>query len=390
MEKFLNLAILSDLHCHPHSYSPSNTVLYSDGLRLPSKGHPIENLIDLISDRKLEANVVICPGDFSHHANRQGLLSGWSFVNEIARAFDNIPIISTIGNHDIDSRNQENSYSFNDVKLIDKNFPLEEKYLESFWSKGFATVCEEDYIVLVVNSCFYHTHLDKNIIDNGKIDPLQLEQIEASISGFKDDDRIKILLVHHHPVQHERFELGDYDFIKNGEDLMKVIAENNFDLVIHGHKHDPWLRYYNPKFTISKIPVLSSGSFSATSQKLYADVGNYFHTVEIRKIGGKARGKVTTYSYKIRGGWSLEKHVFYPFSGFGNSLEIREIVNLIEAIFKRENKQLIKWNELVSEISDLEYLLPDEIDSLKVELQKVNIGFPNLGVSPDVVYYYGS
>lgn len=391
MSKSLKIAILSDLHCHPSGTNPANTVLFSDGLRLPSKEHPVENLIDLINDELLNVDILMCPGDFAHQADRQGLLSGWYFVNEIAKAFGNIPIISTIGNHDVDSRNNNNTYSFHDIKKIGKNFPLESKYLDSFWGNGYSIIDESDYIVLVINSCHFHTHNDGSVIGHGEIDSSQIEMIENSISKYKDDDRIKILLLHHHPVQHERFELGETDFLKNGENLMKIVAETNFDIVIHGHKHDPWLRYYLPKTVDYKLPVLSSGSFSATNQKLYAEIGNYFHVLDLNKENKKCRGKVISYNYRNRGGWNKEKRDFFPYSGFGNNLQISELVSLIKKHVTKDSK-LKSLASLTEEINQLDYLTPDEIKKLQSELKLETISIPLLGVNKEednMVFYYG-
>lgn len=390
MHRSLKVAVLSDLHCHPSSINPSNTVLYSDGLRLPSKEHPVENLIDLIDEEKLTANIIMCPGDFAHQANRQGLLSGWGFVNEIAKAFGNTPIVSTIGNHDVDSRNNQNEYSFNDVKKVSKNFPIESQYLDSFWSNGFSVINETDYIALVINSCHFHTHNVGNVIHYGQLDSNQIEKIEKAIISYKHDDRIKILLLHHHPVQHERFDLGEEDFLKNGENLMQIVSASNFDLVIHGHKHDPWLRYHHPKSGNNKIPVLSSGSFSATNQKLYAEIGNYFHLIEISKDGTICKGKVTSYNFKNRGGWNKDKGEFYHHSGFGNKLSLQEIVDLIKSKVTKE-RNLISLRELCEEIEDIDHLTPDEMVSLKEKLELVNINIPDLGKQKkksNMVYFY--
>lgn len=390
-DKTINIAIISDLHCHPSSIIPSNTVLFSDGLRLPSKEHPVENLIELISAETLLADIVMCAGDLAHQANRQGLISGWYFVNDIAKAFGDIPIISTIGNHDVDSRINNNNYSFNDVKKIDKNFPLQSKYLDSFWSKGYSIIDEPDYVVLVINSCHFHTHNDGNVISHGELDSSQIEMIESSISQYKSDDRFKILLLHHHPVQHERFELGENDFLKNGENLMKIAAESSFDIVIHGHKHDPWLRYYLPKNIEYKLPILSSGSFSATNQKMYTEIGNYFHILELTKSNHECKGKIISYNYRNRGGWNKEMRDFYPYSGFGNNLSIPEIVELIKKRVTKE-KKLMSLKDLTQQIVQLDYLTPDEISSLKAELKIAKISIPHLGVTKEednMVFYYG-
>ncbi|WP_199142180.1 hypothetical protein, partial [Pedobacter sp. ASV12] len=129
-------------------------------------------------------------------------------------------------------------------------------------------------------------------------------------------------------------DLGEHDFIENGEELLNALGKYKFDLVIHGHKHDPWLRYYNTSNGY-QLPILSSGSFSATNQILWTNKFNYFHIVDISKnAANKSVGTIETYTFKNKVGWKKDKDDgFLPYTGFGYLDSLQEIIKKIETLF---------------------------------------------------------
>src|SRR5690606_27273146 len=109
--------------------------------------------------------------------------------------------------------------------------------LNRFWDTGFTFVEDDDYQILVVNSTHYHTHYDKdspmeNPAVKGRMDLAQIEEIEKYLKENNNPHKIKIGLVHHHPIKHSRQELGEHDFIENGESFLNVLGVFRFDLII--------------------------------------------------------------------------------------------------------------------------------------------------------------
>ncbi|WP_158826724.1 metallophosphoesterase family protein [Mucilaginibacter lacusdianchii] len=394
--KKLKIAVISDLHCHPEQkeFSKNNTLLYSDKLRLPTTEHPVENLLDIIEKEEIEVNLVLSPGDFTHQSDKQGFFSGWSYVNEIARALKADSVIATIGNHDIDSRHTYSNYSFDIPKKISQSFPIEKKNLKHFWDTGFTFIEEEDFQILVVNSTHYHTHYEKdNPIENpavkGKMDPAQIEQIEKYLKENNDPKKIKIGLVHHHPIKHARQDLGEHDFIENGESFLNVLGTFRFDLLIHGHKHDPWLRYYNTESGFS-LPILSSGSFAATNQISWINKFNYFHIIEIIKEQSQpANGILETLTFKNRIGWRKDREDgFYPYAGFGYLDNLQLIVDKIKTHLEATSTGMLKWDIIINEIPEVQYLTPDKMEELEAKLLNEKILVTSkIGVRPKHVYY---
>jgi predicted phosphodiesterase len=366
-ERKLRIAIVSDLHCHPEESDPKNngTLLFTDKLRDNAKEHPIESLKELKTKDEFDSvDILICPGDLTHQSNKQGMLTAWSYLHEMVNIFDAKEIYTTLGNHDIDSRHKYSQYSFTIPKGIKQSFPLKENEEGSFWTKGYTFIEKEDFQLLIFNSTHYHTHTSP--VDNqavkGLITPGTISEIETYLENSVND-KIKIMLCHHHPVQHSRDGLGPYDFIENGEELVNVLGKFNFDLIIHGHKHDPNFREYSTTDGY-KIPILSAGSFSATGQQLYINKFNYFHLIEIHKSNNSdTKGTIQTWNFINRSGWSKKMNGFLPRTGFG-------VNDSVEDIFKKISNFLevgkpYTWNEVLNEFPDLNFLLPNQLEEFE-------------------------
>jgi len=390
-ENKLRIAVISDLHCHPEdkvNISNNATFLFTDKLRDVSKEHPVENLKYLkISDNIDDVDFLLCPGDFTNHSDKQGLISGWDFTNEISKILNAKKIYATLGNHDIDSRHKFTQYSLSFPKGIKKDFPLDDADIGHFWDKGFTFIEKSDYQILVINSTHFHTHTPLNPIDSpnikGKVDAGSIEEIEKHLDSQKGDDRIKIMLCHHHPKIHSRNGLGEHDFIENGEVLLDVLGKYKFDLIVHGHKHDPWFGSCKTTSGFS-IPILSSGSFAASKHVSFTYKVNYFHIIEIKK-DSKSKGIIRTWNYKTTDGWSSEMEKFLPITGFGNIEDIDTIVGKIESFIS--SKPITKWVELVENIDNLINLLPEEYYELFEKLAEKEYGVTYDSSSyPDCVY----
>ncbi|ETZ22815.1 metallophosphoesterase [Pedobacter sp. V48] len=394
-KKLLRIAIISDLHCHPEleDSKKNSTLLFSAKLRSPVNEHPVEDLLEVIAKDQIEVDVVLSPGDITHQSDQQGFFSGWSYIKELAAALGSKQLYATIGNHDVDSRHKASAYSFDIPKKVKQNFPLPEAYLESFWGSGFSFIEDKDFQLLVINSTHYHTHYstdkDGNPTIKGKIDSNQLEAIEKYLSENNDDEKIKIMLCHHHPVNHARRGLGDDDFITNGEDLLHLLGRFKFDLVIHGHKHDPLLRYFPTSCGVD-IPILSSGSFSATDQILYATIFNYFHVLEISKENGHAVATIETYTFRNKIGWGKTRDDgFLPFTGFGYKEDLLKIESKVVTLLK--SKSFVEWPEVLIAAPEIAYLTAQQQETLKnmLEAKKIYLG-DKIGVGPKHAYYAGN
>lgn len=367
----LKIAIISDLHCHPKKKKdegPDHTYLLSDKLRTPSNDHPVESLLPIIRDNSLTADLTLCPGDFTDQANVAGFIAGWNFSLEIHRELHAKKIIATLGNHDVDSYNGFSDYSLKIAKGIKQGFPFNnEQECDIFWSKGCVFVEGENFRVLVINSSHYHH--SKQSATAGKVDGDLIEYIEKYLAA-NENDKILIALSHHHPIDHSRMQLGEDDKIVNGDELLNVLGKHKFDLFIHGHKHDPLLRYHNTSESNYRIPIFSAGSFSSSSNLMFTSVRNSFHMLDIEKDCGVAHGEIKTWTFFPNRGWelNLDENGFAPYSGFGNQESIDEIYQKIVKLFM--NSGNLSWDFVRQNVKEIDNLIPSDAKKLSTILRE--------------------
>lgn len=383
--KKISIAIISDLHCHHSDNDCNDTYLTSDRLRTPVDDHPVESLLKLIEVDKLKTDLTLCPGDFTNKSDRQGFISGWDFVNEIHASLKGDEIIATLGNHDVDSYEKVSSYNLEIAKGIKKNFPLKkDKDRDTFWSKGCVFVEKDNYRVLVINSS--HFHYNKSQAKGGKVDSNLLDYVSEYLEK-QLDNKIFITLAHHHPIDHSRINLGENDKIINGSELLEILGKNGCDLFVHGHKHDPLLRYHPLTETSGRIAILSSGSFSATTNHSWTGKRNNFHMINIEKTDkGECLGRISTWTFMPRSGWKIlqDDGGFHSYTGFGNKKNIRDLANQI--IKEVGTSVSYKWEEIVLAIPEVNYLIPVEAEELtKILVDSNFIISPKISECPKII-----
>ncbi|MBB6328397.1 putative phosphodiesterase [Algoriphagus iocasae] len=360
----LSIAIISDLHCyHISSSNTLDSYLTTNKSRSNPKDHPVEGIIDLIKKENLSVDLTLCPGDFTNKSDQQGFISGWDFSLEIHGHLKGNQIIATIGNHDVDSYGTHSDYSLELAKGIRKGFPIDDEVSrDTFWSKGCVFIEGRSYRVLVINSS--HFHYNKDSAASGRVDDSLVDYVEKYLDKASND-KINIALSHHHPIDHSRLSLGEEDKIVNADALLEVLGKFKFDLFIHGHKHDPLLRYHNCSQTNHKIPILSSGSFSATTNLSWTSKRNTFHKIDLVKDGSlKAKGKIKSWTFLPRNGWSVisDDGGFHPYTGFGNTDSLEQITRQI--IGTVGSNPITKWSDVVTAVPNVEFLMPNEAEDL--------------------------
>lgn len=372
--KSISLAIISDIHCHHSESKNTNGVIINDSylksdlLRTPADNHPVESIIKLIDENYIETDLTLCPGDFTNKSERQGFISGWNFALEIHEKLKGKEIIGTIGNHDVDVYGNNSSYGLEIAKGIKRGFPIkDDAERDIFWSKGCAFIEKEDYRILVINSS--HFHHSKKTAASGKVDDDLIDYVNEYMTNC-DKNKISIAMSHHHPIDHSRLKLGEEDKISNADKLIEVLGDHKFDLYVHGHKHDPLLRYHNCYSNNHKLPILASGSFAAISNLSWTSKRNTFHVIDIIKEDtNNAKGRVKTWTFIPRNGWKIinDDGGFDPYTGFGFNDSLDDLVSKIETEIGTESIKM--WKEIVSTIPDINYLMPNEASELDAKLK---------------------
>lgn len=356
----MKFCIISDLHCKyqldVNSYS--DTLLFSNKTRTPVNQHPVASMLKIIEkDNKLKTDFLFCLGDLGDKADEQGIISAWSMVGDIQRKLNVDKIYSLAGNHDINSRQNNGKQAFEFIKSFHEEFPTNDSNCNnSFWSEGFCATIEQNTLILMINTVHNHSDVESASISN--IEQRTLESIERKINELDTTNvKFRVCLLHHHPIKHSNIQnYVDSDSIDKGDELLEVLHRHKFNIVIHGHKHQPRITTYN------SITILASGSFSSLANLQGTGILNMFHVVELYE--DSFQGEIYTWEYNILDGWKESTNIHFPANiGFGNTKNIEDIAYEISLLISKENK-LILYEELQLKIPDLKFITPNELKKL--------------------------
>ncbi|MGK7390814.1 MAG: metallophosphoesterase family protein [Candidatus Cyclobacteriaceae bacterium M2_1C_046] len=352
----IKIGIISDIHSHRWD----NKTIYQGGYYYPNmpekpvSQNPFASLKKLIRQEKSEYDYILCPGDFAHQIDPDGLKSSWDQLKLIKNEVKACMLIATIGNHDVASRGNGDVFRY--IKNFDNDFPVyssgnSAEYKSQLLDKGYYKIEDEklDILIVVINSCF--DHWDHVEASKGKIETEHLDDLKDIIQ--KSPRNIKLGLVHHHPVIHETGIYDTSDLIEGSEGLMKSLS--GLDLIIHGHKHD--YRFTQKKVFPKNLNILSSGSFSCFKTHLKTGTVNYFHEIEFHSehvSHCEKQGIIKTYGYDPTSGWNRYKELD---EGFGCIFDIQNLFSFLkEEILKLTEVNYLEWYELIEKYPLLKYI----------------------------------
>lgn len=341
----------------------TDTLLISNKPRIPINQHPIASLLALIQKDSLTCDLVLCPGDLGDKADEQGISSSWGFLEEIKQKFKAQLLIAIPGNHDINSRKNLGKEPFSYIKNFHENFPVTDEKLKSqFWSAGYCFIKTDKIILLLLNTV--HNHLDPDKANTSSIEKETLEKIEQELQGMGCNDIHKICVLHHHPIKHSNIRnWKDSDSLDNGDDLISLLNKYSFTIVIHGHKHQPRLIEY------SSLPIFATGSFASFANLQATGLETMFHIIELKDEN--KFGTIISWQFDLINGWNQkENKIFPPRIGFGANLNIGELALRINEIFDKAGRKPIFYDDIIKEISELQFLVPDKLIELNQILKE--------------------
>ncbi len=374
----LRIAVVSDLHClHKSATTASGvTFLYSNAPKNPVARHPVYALLKLLKDDdSIRADVMICPGDIGDKADEQGIISGWDYLKKIQKGLEAPHLLATIGNHDVDSRRSHPyTNAFQLLQSLEEDYPVDASN-DHFWSKKFAFIEGEDYQILVINTC--HNHNSKEDANQSVINPETLQAM-AAILDKAERKKFRFAFCHHHPVKHSNIDIQykDGDVIDNGDKLISLLNKYDFQIIIHGHKHDPRLKMEN------SLTVFAAGSFSSLMNIKELGADNCFHVIDLYPFDKK--GVIKSWVYAPTRGWEIRSDREFPcFTGFGSITPVDQIAEKCNDLFVKESKGILKFSSLKAEIPDISFLIPDEQRKLS-EILKSKFGLSLVPELPNV------
>ena len=260
MQQPANLRIVhfSDLHFTPnkpqinasHVFDPPAT---PNGDYPPRVGWP--NAWEMLKkDLEAEADpdcpVIVCiTGDLTHTAHTDEFKRAADFLHHIAnmkifgRARGREAIFVVPGNHDV---------AFSSSDAADRSQPFIDFYNGTFGSaldprNPYSLVQLHDRVsdlgalVLCLHSAV-HVERDSPDEARGQFDSKQLQVARNLLKGIETSklrSAIRIALIHHHPVLIPPLAGKGYDAILYSGELLNLLRQYGFHVVLHGHKHYP-------------------------------------------------------------------------------------------------------------------------------------------------------
>lgn len=284
----LHIIHLSDLHFgDDHRF---NTPVMVGGDVPIRPGYPtlFEKLMEDFAKPSPIENLILCiTGDFaSNPSNFNEFERASEFVHQLAGAnlhgkVRNLESIFMVpGNHDVNfagtspGERWDRYISFVNrlfKKTLDYNQPIQTVTLED-------RTHDLGALILCLNSSIYVQKGTPNE-QRGEVDYRQLKRVEQLLDKFDREkgrdlreSSIRIALIHHHPVLiPDLAEPGrGYDAVANSGQLIRQLREFRFHLILHGHKHSPYVFTEDSQsaWTTDSQPIVIAAGGSAGSKAL--------------------------------------------------------------------------------------------------------------------------
>lgn len=366
----MKFCIISDIHCSKDK--GGTNLFYANIPDKPVSQNPLTSFLKIISeDEEVNSDMILCLGDLGHQAYDQGIKTAWDSLERIKSEMNCNLMVGVPGNHDIDSRQVYDSDPFNFIKNFSLNFPTPDRTLNRmFWSEGYCIYETDDCEILMINTV--HNHKDVSSAKTSLINDVMLDGIRDDLKI--DLDKIKICMLHHHPIKHSDISnWNDTDSIEKGDELISLLNSFNYDIVIHGHKHQPRI------CEISGLTIFATGSFSCFENLQSTGISTMFHTLEIEKNG---KGKIFSWEFNLKKGWAknLNYH-FPPEIGFGGSIDINLVAKQIAEKFESNENRPILYVDILNLIPELNHIIPEKLIRLGNVLESryalfMSPGFP--------------
>ena len=385
----IKIAIISDVHIglgarakdlcpKPSSNNKKDLQVYNK--KIDDKY--FEKFLSFIEENDLQADYLMISGDLTHkaHPNEVKMASELIENLRIALKVDEKKVVFTPGNHDVDwsilddedstGIRWENRYETlkynkflfkNIIDLADGDLCLEPYF--STWSF-------DDLIVTAYNTSHHDDPFQAN--HYGLVDIKHLYKLKEYLKSIElPDGKVRLFLIHHHPVLYSEPFPGDTDFsaMQNAEKLLDILSEFNFDILIHGHRHCPRFRTHSIDGS-PPLAILGAGSFSAEfDSRWYGAVNNQFHIVHILDRDPEdlvLQGFVKSWGYTFIRGWEKSTkdyagiHHIEPFGAYILPHKLREFLRpIIDERFKKSD--YIEWKTITSKHPQLKHLRTETV-----------------------------
>ena len=276
-------------------------------------------------------------------------------------------------NHDVDWRLLKTVDSESNLKINQKHrydslkCSFKDSKISELTEYPFITSWEFDDLFVIGFNSSWHDEPSLHV-HNGDITNDSIKKIGEIISSNDLSKKVKLFITHHHMIQFSNAisHIPDYSIMNNAGNLLDLLASKGFDMIIHGHKHEPHITI-NQVEGAHPLVFLCAGSFSAIlDQKLEGVVQNSFHVVNFQdrdKETDYILGTVRNFFYNHIHKWrKCEESCndckipnVYPFGVYLNKKAMKERLKTFinEEIQKNT---MIFWDDLCSKWENLYYI----------------------------------
>lgn len=386
----MKIAVLSDLHVgrcsRAQDLCPEACV--DDKYRSEYNGKEknyIDQFVAFLKKENIRSDYLLIPGDVTDTAHPMEVKVASEFIETVGKTLGvkKTKIVYVPGNHDLDW-NMYDKTDLSGIKWAQRYVALKDHRfifhkINRHGQRGYDLLSGnffnlwdfDDLVVLGYNSSVTDTPDDD--VHVGDIVSQHLDEMEKLLRrmNLRKRECVKIFLIHHHlknfplPKKDER----DLSIAKNAESMLKLLRDNNFDFILHGHRHHSFFDAHP-----GDIPTLCSGSFSANISSQFMGLAtNQFHIINIvSRCGGKIYGRINSWS-NIVSGWEQSPEIRnYDVVGydrvFGVSLSDNEVSRQVAELIRRHIKERrsFSWNKTIrANFQQLEFLIENRDEIIK-------------------------
>jgi predicted MPP superfamily phosphohydrolase len=399
--KTIRLAIISDLHYRKHEggdgSNPCRPATATNGVM----ADPMSGLLRLLEEDSYSlkredgtvADYLLCPGDISDKAAPDAFDEGWNKLKELQLALAAKHLISATGNHEVYSRPDDQfdipgnvEKSVDPLSTLQKHLDYPSTMLTGndrrwvYWGRGYEFIEAPDAQFLLINSSHFHPTTRALEFERGRVGDVGLKSLreEIAISVKRDEQRLRVVLLHHHPIPHQDLDvdLGKIP-MDNGAKLMEVLSESRVAwLVVHGHKHHPRLvRGQGSGGTV----VFAAGSFGALlTGTLATKTRPQFYLVDAAVVDQRSQpeaiGTVRAFSWTGSDWEPAVRRAHGLPDGCGYQIPQVSLSTVSCSVKAALNDvPFLRWDEVIQKVPELTHLLPEEIMYLKDALQVAGV-----------------
>lgn len=389
----IKIAVCSDLHfideAKAGSTKPSWLTLKSCGNFSNSLW---DDLLRLIDNEKISADLLLCPGDITTYADKTGLVKAWDCLTELGQKLDAKIVACATGNHDVCSRqtvhknpleamNNPTDY-FEHLKQLHPPYPIfypptratSHQNRVHYFGADYLLLDEfEDFRLVVFNSCARHTSNPEDY-QRGRAAESAINWLKEELANCSSEPKVNIFLCHHHPIQHAQTQGNDFDFMAKGDQLLTVLNDHGPWLVIHGHKHEGRIIYAQSDRGDRCPIVFAAGTLSAHIQ-----LGNGFRNqfyildVELQKKPPSLKGKINVWNWtELKSFKKAESRLDGIFSdtGFGER-NIYSVAEQISCIM--EDEVFCDWEYIKEKVPSVCNITARDLAGLSSNLEELGV-----------------